>query len=567
MRAALDDAAAPDAAVDWRVEFAEVFATRKGFDVAIANPPYVRQELIGPDKAALTRQYADAAIARSDLYCYFYARALQLLRDGGMHVFVCSNSWLDVGYGARLQQYLLNNAQVQAIYESAVERQFSTADINTIISVIRKAGAPGNADTRFVSLRAEFETALNDPERRREIVRDRTTLLAAGQHGKRYVGDKWGGRYLRAPDIYHHILNKYACKLVRLGDVATVRFGIKTGANDFFYLTPKTIKKWGIEEEYCRTIMTTPREARSIAVDPKSLPNRLFMCHEDKSDLAGTGTLEYIEWGEEQGYHQRSSVRSRYRWYDLGERNVSQLAVNYVIDTTARTYYLKDGCLFPNVFHTVQSNDNLPLQLCGVLNSTLVQLVINLSGRANLGGGALKLELFELAGLQIVNPRLLAEPDSSLFASREWDVLSPSPARWQIDGMVFDALGLTAAERVAVYEGVTELVTNRKRRARSVPDGPRATDAEETAADAVAHNIVTRGQSIYDEKIRDKVEQTERGKFAVIDIFSEDYEIDARHAAASRRLVARHAGAITCTIRIGFRDTYKFGFRSRYRRR
>ena len=79
------------------MEFAEVFDRRGGFDIAVANPPYVRQEQIGPTKAALTKLYASAATARSDLCCYFYARALQMLRTGGMHVFVCSNSWL-VGY-------------------------------------------------------------------------------------------------------------------------------------------------------------------------------------------------------------------------------------------------------------------------------------------------------------------------------------------------------------------------------------------------------------------------------------------------------------------------------------
>ncbi len=551
--------------VDWRVEFAEVLAARKGFDVVIANPPYVRQELIGPNKAALTKQYADAAVARSDLYCYFYARALQLLRDGGMHVFVCSNSWLDVGYGAKLQQYLLSNSRVQAIYESAVERQFSTADINTVISIIRKAGAPGNADTRFVSLRAEFETALHDPGRCREIVRDRATLLAAGRHGTRYVGDKWGGKYLRAPDIYHHILEKYADKLVRLGDVATVRRGVTTGANDFFFLTSERIAEFGIEPEYLSPVMTTPQESRSIAVDPTALPKRLFLCNKDKSDLAGTGALEYIKWGEEKEYHKRTSVRSRSLWYDVGKRNSSQLAMNYLIDTTARTFLVAEGQYFGDNFQKLRSDKVSPLQLCAAMNSTVSQLMFNVGGRANFGGGLMKIQTFEIANLLLVNPQLLTETDPSTFRSANWDVLSPSAARWQIDGMVFDALGLTAGERLAVHEGVTELVTNRKRRARSVPDGPRAVKVEETAADAVARNIVMRGQSIYDEKIRHKVEDSERGKFAVIDVYSEDYEIDARHADASRRLVDRHPGAITYPVRIGQPTAYKFGFRSRYR--
>ena len=465
--------AAPAGIVEWRIDFADVMLNG-GFDVVIANPPYVRQEDITPKayKDALTTAYAAAVTAQSYLYCYFYTRGLQLLRDGGMHVFVCSNSWLDVGYGAKLQEYLLNNARIDAIYESAIERQFSTADINTIISVIGKSSTPDDHDTRFASLRAEFGTALADSGQRREILKNRAALRVGGMHGNKYVGDKWGGKYLRAPGIYHHILDKYSDKLVRLGHVASVRRGIMTGANDFFFVKKKAIDEFQIEAKYLRPVMTTPQESRRIAVNPATLPMHMFMCHEGKADLQGTGALAYIEWGETQGYHTRSSVKSRRRWYDLGGRKGASLAMNYVIDTTARTYYFHDGCLVPNVFHTAESKDNLPVQLCAALNSTIAQLLINLSGRANLGGGALKLELFEFESLPIVNPQLLPELQATVFNVADWDVLSPSAERWQIDGMVFDALGLTPGERHAVYEGVAELVGNRKRKAGSTPESP-----------------------------------------------------------------------------------------------
>ena len=110
-----------------------------------------------------------------------------------------------------------------------------------------------------------------------------------------------------------------------------------------------------------------------------------------------------------------------------------------------------------------------------------------------------------------------------------------------------------------------ESIEAMEREAQSVNRGPSAIETRDEAARAIAETIVTRGQSIYDEKIRDKVEETERGKFAVIDVYSEDYEIDARHADASRRLVARHPGAITYAVRIGQPTAYKFGFRSRFR--
>ena len=456
-----------NAEADW-FDSEYMFGVADGFDVVIGNPPYVRQEKIGRHKSFLLALYTDAATARSDLYCYFYARGLQLLRDGGMHVFVCSNSWLDVGYGAKLQEHLLKDAHVQAIYESAVERQFSTADINTIISVIRKTTADDADATRFVHLLESFEAAVAEGGQRRKIVKSWAELREAGTDGRKFVGDKWGGKYLRAPAIYHAILNNCADKLVRLGDVATVRFGIKTGANDFFYLTPEVIAEWGIEPEFYRPVMTTPQESRRIAVNPAELPRRLFMCHEDKAALSGTGALAYIQWGEAQGYHRRRSVTSRRRWYDLGERDTAELATNYLIDTTARTFFVETGLNFGDNFQTISSNTASPIQFAIAMNATLPQLMFNIGGRANFGGGLLKIQTYEIESLAVVNPSLLPALDAELFASSDWDVLTPSPERRHIDDAVFDVLGLTDDEREEVYAGVTELVENRKQRARSV---------------------------------------------------------------------------------------------------
>ena len=474
---------APEGALDWRVDFADVHAAG-GFDLVIANPPYVRQEEIAPAeyKNRLLQAYPAAAVGRSDLYCYFYARALQLLKTGGRQAFVCSNSWLDVGYGAKLQEYLLDNATIEAIYESAVERQFSTAAINTIISFIRRGPPAAGHETRFVRLLEEFNAAVKPAGQKRIIAKTAAELRAAGTdpekvkpankpgHGgsRGYVGDKWGGKYLRAPDIYHHILTKYGDKLVRLGDIATVRFGIKTGANQFFYLKPDRIKEFGIEAEFLAPIMTSPTESRSLIVNPATLPYRVFMCHQEKADLKGTGALGYIEWGESRGYHRNRSVVSRRRWYDLGNRNTTPLAVNYLVDTTARTFFVQNELLFGDNFQELHSRQEQPLPLCVAMNATLAQLMLNTSGRGNFGGGLMKVQTYEFQGLPLVNPSLLPEPDVAVFSAADWDALAPSESRREIDTLTHDALGLTAGERDAVYAGVRELVESRKRKAGSV---------------------------------------------------------------------------------------------------
>ncbi len=472
LRQALAAMPAPAEAVDWRVEFAEVFDRRGGFDIVVANPPYVRQEQIGPTKAALTKQYAAAATARSDLYCYFYARALQMLRTDGMHVFVCSNSWLDVGYGAKLQEYLLKNSHVCAIYESGVERQFSTAQINTIISIIEKTAGDGSQRTRFVSLRDEFEKALAHAASRREITVRNAELMEAGKgspdtRGRRkFVGDKWGGKYLRAPDIYWTILERGRSKLVRLGDIATIKRGITTGANKFFYLDQETIEEWGIEGEFLQPVMTSPGESGSIVVDVGQLPCKIFMCHEQKEDLAGTAALEYVKWGESVGFHLRPSTSSRKPWYGLGRDLSSKLGFGCRADTTSFTMLALEGLIFDKAFYRIDSKTVSLVKLCTALNSTLIQLMMNVEGRANLGGGLLEIEVYETKNLHV--PVSLPHIDETTFESINWDVLAPSSERKLIDDAVFDVLGLTQGERDAVYEGVTELVENRRRRARSV---------------------------------------------------------------------------------------------------
>ena len=168
----------------------------------------MRQESIGPDKATLKLQYAGAVTARSDLYCYFYARALQMLRVGGMHVFVCSNSWLDVGYGAKLQEYLLKNAHVRAIYESAIERQFSTARINKISALLQRLQVMVHSARASFHCERNSKGAIAHAESRREMTVTSAELMEAGLGApkgsgpRKFVGDKWGGKYLRAPDIY-----------------------------------------------------------------------------------------------------------------------------------------------------------------------------------------------------------------------------------------------------------------------------------------------------------------------------------------------------------------------------
>ena len=74
------------------------------FDVAVGNPPYVRQELI-PD--ALMNEYRSryrTVYDRADLYIPFIERSLTTLNYEGALAFICADRWMKNRYGGPLRK-------------------------------------------------------------------------------------------------------------------------------------------------------------------------------------------------------------------------------------------------------------------------------------------------------------------------------------------------------------------------------------------------------------------------------------------------------------------------------
>ena len=78
----------------WPLAFPNVWTEldgEGGFDAIIGNPPYVRKEQITAIKPALKASYAAVFDGVADLYVYFFAQALRLLRPGGRYSYVVNN--------------------------------------------------------------------------------------------------------------------------------------------------------------------------------------------------------------------------------------------------------------------------------------------------------------------------------------------------------------------------------------------------------------------------------------------------------------------------------------------
>lgn len=109
----------------------------KGFDVVIGNPPYISvEEFSGTDLQQKWKNLYLCYSGRSDLYCFFYERGLQLLQPEGTLSYITSNKFLKSGYGKNLRQ-LLSTHSIQQLINFG-ELPVFEASADPIISCLRK---------------------------------------------------------------------------------------------------------------------------------------------------------------------------------------------------------------------------------------------------------------------------------------------------------------------------------------------------------------------------------------------------------------------------------------------
>ncbi len=484
------------------------------FNCIVGNPPYTRSEWLGKVnddagyKETLARKVVtgpDGDLAqlslRAGLHAYFVVHAAKFLRPYGRFGFVVSNSWLDVGYGVGLKAFLLDSFKIVAVIESAVERWFSEAEVNTCLLILEKC--PDQAartlnQVRFVRLhRLLRELIPSHPDDRRRAVEVETLLMRLLPGRSRLAGDvtvrvvpqagldpkrKWGP-YLRAPEVYFQ--TRGGPGTVRLGEIAELHRGLTTGANGFFYLSPEIVDRWGIETKFTQRLLKSPREVERVRMPADALSHRVLMVHQEPTTLKGTNVQRYIEWGESQNYHRRSTCARRPLWYSLSEsrwaadssEETGQLVWIKGIWNRHFAPLVEGQALADQQFYLIDAQPEMAEVLAALLNSTWVALQAELAGRSNFGEGVLWLAVYEVLDLQLPDPQILLPADRHALREALAEVaLRPvlplveqvsQPGQRRLDALVFDVLGLPPGERDAVVEAAVELTEARLERARS----------------------------------------------------------------------------------------------------
>ena len=275
-----------------------------------------------------------------------------------------------------------------------------------------------------------------------------------------YGGGKWG-RYLRAPDFYFEIMREFADRFRRLGDVATIKFGIKSGCDAFFM--PRDVSRrmlercdseleWRmlplmphcersevesgavaiiesgdrtlhpIERQFVRPEVHSLMQVDRPVVSPDQTDRVVLWVNQPLENIEGTYAERYIRWGAKQRFAsekskaklipQRPTCKGRNPWYDLTGLQPGigfwPKAQQYRHIVPANSYNLNCNCNLYDI-HSLLPDSFATRALTPILNSTLVGLFKTFYGRYAGTEGNLKTEVIDVFLLEIPDPRNVDE--------------------------------------------------------------------------------------------------------------------------------------------------------------
>jgi hypothetical protein len=526
------------------------------FDACVGNPPYIRQELIEDkniwNSLAKNELGINKVNQQSDLYVYYLMHTSSFLKDGGRLGYVLSASWLDISFGAGLQKFLLDNFKIIAIIENQKKRSFETASINTIILIVEKCSnrlKRENNKVKFVRIYSQYENLIGSTNDQTRIfkVKDFVNNIEAEIKSKRtadflidvvnqkqlelnstfegiYENGHWGARYLRAPEIFNKIVSIAGDKLIPLSRVIDVKYGIKTGANSFFYLKDNTndaiqldeatykltfgndkekhLPLWKhlgwylseltnqhyyIENEYIKPVFKTQKEALNLDVNLSNLKYGIILCSDNKNKLSKLKRhiLKYIAVAEQKEFQidKRPSCQNGENWYDLTAKAVvgdfifpSKIGEKFRLIDNRESHVYCDKVNY--VFIVQEEFRKYSDVIFLILNSITFRFFVDLFARQLTGSQTLSdVDVNLVEQTLIINPLLLDKRRKELkevyhsLKNREQETIFEEVLkedRRKLETIIFELLGLDYSDVDILFREATNYIKSRQEKSDSL---------------------------------------------------------------------------------------------------
>ncbi|QQR66087.1 MAG: Eco57I restriction-modification methylase domain-containing protein [Candidatus Brocadia sp.] len=431
----------------WKLYFSEVFHEKGGFNIVIANPPYIRAEELGDLKIYLKAAYSLFAPG-GDIFSYFYEKSFNILKNEGVFCFI-NNAFDKTTAGKILREYVAENCSLKKYVDFKSVGVFEGTTTYPIILLATKS----RPQETFEYLKVTEDT-LRKFNFGGDIVYTPLPRLALKQ-------PSWNFDYQGQAELSEKITKHK--KLREVFDKCY--YGVKTALNDAFVtekdlgnsknLKPvfegKDIKKWltpsigkkmiVFENKSTRKIYAGQDEAKAFEAMQKAFP--MFMKHLEPFAEAAKKRYDKGEY-----------------WWEL--RNCAYYDL-----------FRKPKIIFPNLqssnkfaYDTSGTYLNAPAVflptdakwLLGLLNSKVVWYFLNMICVVRSGGFIeVKPQYFEqipIPALKDTGKKQLDSLVDQILAAKQKDPDADTSAlEKQIDQFVYKLYGLTEDEITTIEGG------------------------------------------------------------------------------------------------------------------
>ncbi len=377
----------------------------KTFGNVVCNPPYMRFQKFKNRDLVFHRFEEELGIRLSgytNSASAFLVKSLSELEPSGRLAYIMPLEFLNTGYGTLIKERLTDGAHLSAIISLDCEKDVFPDSITSVGIILY------DSSSRFSNVR--FFTAKSIESLDSILDQDPTSNVP---HSQLDPSDKWLAYF---EDDSISVSNEKSTTIDYYGRFTR---GIATGANEFFVLRPSDAEKLELEDsELTRIITKSSQIQKPFFTDDD---HSALMCSDEPALLFSPNgghsdkSRDYIESGEQRGFHQRFLTKSRTPWYKTESRVPSPLLLGVFARGKFKIVRNESSALNLTCFHGFQPNlsglnyiDHIFLYL----SSAVGQEIISLSMR-RYGDGLNKFEPNDLNSALVPNPNVFDQISSS----------------------------------------------------------------------------------------------------------------------------------------------------------
>lgn len=388
------------------------------YDAILCNPPYIRHRHLQNRRAlyaAFGARYDLTLSAFSNSYVLFILKIASLLSAHGRAAILAPCDYLNANFGAPIRAFLLReNVLDGVLLFDAKTLIFDDANVAATILLLRADRAPSDP-INFVHVTDETDLA---------------PLHELPPHAIRYYQPaqlrpdaKWLPLLARTATIPVLLPRR---RTIPLGELADVKRGIATGANEFFTLSESERTAQMIPATDLRPCTTKAPHApglRFTADDWAALREagaKIYVLNPQTQ--LNAATQRYLDHGLKLGIHRRYLPASRNPWYSAEPRPIAPLWVTTFSRRGFRFVLNDAGVAHLTAFHGIYPYDSARddlVVLAAFLNSAVATPLIMQHARFY-GSGLAKFEPLDVATIPVPDPhRLSTEIKAAIVALYE----------------------------------------------------------------------------------------------------------------------------------------------------